>query len=393
MMTTLRDGLPAEAGFSVEGLDTVDRLITQALDRVFTAAVVLIARQGTVAFHRAYGYLDPEARRRPTPDDALFDLASLTKLFTATAFMRLMEAGAASLSTPVADIVPEFAGRRPIVPTLDPLTHGMQPVPREYAGQSVEAGEVTCSHLLTHTSGLPGWAPLYQEPGLQEAMQSVFQSPFARPPGAEVIYSDLGLILLGEAVSRLYGGPLDAALADLVFAPLELRDMGYNPPPEWAARIPPTELCPWRGRRVHGEVHDENAARLDGISGHAGLFATAQAVATLGQCYLNGGDYGGARLLSPELVSRMTQEQVRSDTTRRGLGWLLQSAHTASAGRRLGQRAFGHTGFTGTSVWADPDLGLLVVALTNRVYYGRDARAITTFRSRLHDGVVEALRA
>ena len=400
-MTTLRCGSPAGAGFSAEGLTAVERLIREALGRVFPAAVVLVARGGIVAFHEAYGYLDPETRQRPTPRDAIFDLASLTKLFTATAFMRLVEAGhpepveecgLISLSIPVTQVLPQFAGQRPIAPTQHPLTHLIQPPSPEYAGRMIEAGQVTFRHLLTHTSGLPAWAPLYRAPDSDTALRAVLRSPFACPAGRQLIYSDLGFILLGEALARLWGRPLDVSLADLMFAPLGLRDVGYNPPSEWLARIPPTELCEWRGRRVHGQVHDENAARLGGVAGHAGLFGTAWAVAVLGQCYLNGGEYSSVRLLSPETVAHMTREQVRSDTTRRGLGWLLQSPHISSAGRLLGERAFGHTGFTGTSIWADPELELLVVALTNRVYYGRDATAITAFRSRLHDAVVEASR-
>jgi CubicO group peptidase (beta-lactamase class C family) len=220
----------------------------------------------------------------------------------------------------------------------------------------------------------------------------VFHSHFAYPLGVELTYSDLGYILLGEALARLSGRSLDLALSDLVLAPLGLAFVGFNPPLNCLARIPPTGLCAWRGRRLHGHVHDENAAKLGGVAGHAGLSGTAWSVSVLGQCYLNGGEYGGVRLMSPALVTQMTREQVRSHGTRRGLGWLLQSQHTSSAGRFLGSRAFGHTGFTGSSIWADPDLELLAVALTNRVYYGRDATAIASFRSHLHDTIVEAAK-
>lgn len=391
-MSTLRCGSPDDVAFSAVGLAAIDKLIIDSLGHAFPTAVVLVARRGVVAFHQAYGYLDPGTERRPTPADAVFDLASLTKLFTATAFMRLVGAGRVTLSAPVADVVPAFTGQRSIGPTEHPTTHRIEAPPPEYAGRRIDATEVTFRHLLTHTSGLPAWTPLYREPGPDAGLEAVIDSPFAYPPGAELVYSDLGFILLGEAVARLRGRPLDLALADLVLDPMDLMDVGYNPPLEWLARIPPTEHCEWRGYRLRGQVHDENAARLRGVAGHAGLFGTAWAVATLGHCYLNGGECGGVPFLSPELVAQMTREQVRSPTTRRGLGWLLQSRRTSSAGRLLGDSAFGHTGFTGTSVWVDPELELVVVSLTNRVYYGRDPAPIASFRSQLHDTVVQALK-
>ena len=200
-------------------------------------------------------------------------------------------------------------------------------------------------------------------------------------------------ILLGEVSARLAGMPLDLFLRRAVLEPLGLSRTTYNPLARGIAPdgIVPTEVCAWRGRRCRGEVHDENAAGLGGVAGHAGLFSTAREVAVLGQLYLNGGEYGGARILSAETVAEMSREQVNVEDNPRGLGWMLRSREGSSAGRWFGPRSYGHTGFTGTSLWVDPDRELVVVLLANRVYDGRNPEPITDFRPRLHEAVVGAL--
>lgn len=371
----------------------------EGLARVFPAAALLVIHRGTVALHCAYGYLDPETRRRPTQLDSLFDLASLTKLFTVTAFMRLVEAGGVALDAPVVSVIPEFGGVRPIGPAEDPLTKEPLPPNPAHRGQVVDADRITFRHLLTHTSGLAAWRAVYAVASVGEDLSiegrqrrgiaAVCGYDFAYPTGARVVYSDLGLILLGEAVARLAGSRLDQAIQGLVLDPLGLRDPTFNPSPELHERIAPTEVCPWRGRRLRGEVHDENAAGMGGVAGHAGLFGTARDVAALGQCYLDGGTYADTRLLAPETVAQMTREQAVDGNTRRGLGWMLRSPVGASCGAHFSPDAYGHTGFTGTSLWVDPRGQLVVVLLTNRVYHGRDPEGIQRFRPRLHDAVVE----
>jgi CubicO group peptidase (beta-lactamase class C family) len=384
------------------------------LDAVFPAAVLLVAKRGGVVFHRAYGRIrvDPEPCQRPMQTDSLFDLASVTKLFTATAFMTLVEAGHVALDTPVADVLTEFNGVRPISETEDPLAKTVVQADPEFAGQEIQARQVTFWHLLTHTSGLAAWRSLYRENGdevgkvplphkvsAEKRMRRVAAIHglygFAYPPGARVVYSDLGVILLGEAVARLAGTSLDAYVRQAVLEPLGLTQTTYNPLANGvpSGRIAPTELCAWRQRRCVGEVHDENAASLGGVAGHAGLFSTAWEVAVLGQMYLNGGSYGDVRVLSPETVTEMTRVQVNLEDNPRGLGWLQRSEAWSTSGRLFGPHSYGHTGFTGTSLWVDPDRELVVVLLTNRVYYGRDPDGIVNFRPRLHDAVVEALEA
>lgn len=401
---------PDEAGFDLTRLAEADHVMQDGVDRVFPAAVLLVARQGGVALHHAYGYLDPETHQRPTQTDSVFDLASLTKLFTATAFMTLVEAGRVALSTPVADVLPEFGGVRPIVPTEDPQTKDILPVDPAFVGQLVDARQVTFWHLLTHTSGLAAWRSLFRANGQEDQVPLPHQVPpdkrarriasiygqygFAYPPGQRIVYSDLGLILLGEAIARLTGRALADSVHQIVLEPLDLVHTHYNPLAQSISpeRVAPTEFCLWRQRRCTGEVHDENAASLGGVAGHAGLFSIAWEVAALGQMFLNGGAYSPVRLLSPDTVADMTRVQVDLEDNPRGLGWSQRSRNGSSSGQWFGPRSYGHTGFTGTSLWVDPDRALLVALLTNRVYYGRDPAGISDLRPRLHDAVVEAIR-
>ena len=407
----LRAVSPHEAGFDAAALDHVDTVMRRGLDDVFPAAALLVARYGQIVFHRAYGYLDPETRRLPTQTETLFDLASLTKLFTTTAFLTLVEQGRASLDTPVAKVLPEFGGVRAIGPTEDPLNKTSVPTDPAFSGQYVDTRQVTFKHLLTQTSGLAAWRSLYRENGVEvtavplphrvtaekrrRRVAAIHESyGFAYPPGQRLVYSDLGSILLGESVAFLANESLDATVRNAILEPLGLTRTTYNPLANGflVDQIVPTEFCAWRQRRCVGEVHDENAASLGGVAGHAGLFSPAWDVAVLGQTYLNMGTYGGARVLNAETVAEATRVHVNFNDSPRGLGWLQRSQTGSSSGRFFGSRSYGHTGFTGTSLWIDPDRALLVSLLTNRVYHGRDSDGILRFRPRLHDAIAQAIR-
>jgi serine-type D-Ala-D-Ala carboxypeptidase len=388
----------------------LDAFIQQAIPLVCPAAVVLVYWRGETIFHRAYGFIDPDIRQLPATTQTIFDLASLTKLFTATAFMRLVEAGKTSLDLPVGEVIPEMRGERRIGPSEDPLLKVPLLPEARHAGKTIPLSEFTFRRILTHTAGLAAWRSIYQvsketgeiplphllPPALRsQRIAAVTNYDFYYPPGEHIVYSDLGFILLGEAVTRLSGMGLESFLDQALFQPMGLAHTGYNP---LAADIPahhiaPTEECAWRGRRLAGEVDDENAASLGGISGHAGLFSTAAEVALLGQLYLRQGMWKEERLLSSETVAAMTAEQVALDGLRRGLAWLLWTPQNCTCGQAFGTGSFGHTGFTGTSLWVDPQRDLLVVALTNRVYHGRDPAAIGRFRPRLHDLAVNAVQA
>ena len=426
-----------------------EAVVRDALGQVFPAAQVVVRRGGATLWSAAHGWLDPETQTRPATADTLFDLASVTKLFVVTAFMTLVEEGRAGLDQPVAAVLPEFAGARPIQAYDDPLKPGATVAVAWAAGGSpathVDAGRVTFRHLLTHTSGLPAWRPLYkaeshhvpgtsQVPGTSAAAarQAALTTYFSYPTGTRIIYSDLGLILLGMAIERLTGQSLDAAVAQRVTGPLGLTATRYlqisksangrnggprcqhigssaNANTQHAIRnIAPTEFCAWRGRRIIGEVHDENAAGLDGVAGHAGLFSTASELAAFGETFLANQQIGKSAnqstgetdyalrtthhaLLPPATLAEMTRVQAQDGATRRGIGFALWSPDPEASSNPFSERAFGHTGFTGTSLWMDPERDLTVAVCTNRVYYGRDAGGILAFRVALHRAIVEAL--
>jgi CubicO group peptidase (beta-lactamase class C family) len=356
---------------------------------VWPAAAVHIRCQGKVVYEQAAGWLDPEARSYPTQRNTYFDLASLTKLFTATAFLRLVAAGKVGLDAPVVQVLPEFGGPHPIQPYEDPLQPGAFIRVSEET-EPVEASAVTFRHLLTHSSGLPAWRPLYRQPA-NRIRQTVLSTFFAYPPGATVLYSDLGFILLGWAIEQLTDQRLDQALTQLVLTPLHLSSLSpqssvlitsFGPlPPSQTA---PTEYCPWRGRRMQGEVHDENAWAMGGIAGHAGLFGPASAVATLGQIWLDTLN-GLSPFLPQPLAREATSRQAEAGAVRRGLGWALWSPDPDSPSYPLSASAFGHTGFTGVSLYIDPERQLVIACLTNDVYCGREKRSISSFRLALHE--------
>ena len=386
--------------------EAVSQLVQASAGEVYPAAVILIARQGEVVYQRGFGEID--AGVGVTPRQTRFDLASLTKLFTLTALLRLVADGLVELDTPVGEVLPAFGGERPIGPAEDPIAKVPLPADPQYEGQRVRLETITLRHLLTHNSGLAAWRSVYAvgepqrpvpmphavPPALRrERMAAVYGYDFFYPTGQKILYSDLGFMLLGEAVARLGGAPLDHCIRRLVCVPLELWDSGYNPLKHGLdpAAIAPTEFCAWRERRCRGEVHDENAAGLGGVSGHAGMFSTVADLVRLGQVYLSGGRVNDEQWLPADLVAESVREQVALGGSRRGLGWVLQTEQDCACGSLFGRGSFGHTGFTGTSLWIDPDRKLLVAALTNRVYYGRDPDGILAFRPRVHDAVVQAL--
>ena len=384
----------------------VHTLMQQGLTSTFPSGVLLVQHRGEVLFSQAYGWVDPETRSIATHRSTLFDLASLTKVFTASAFMTLVARGSVTLETPIAAVFPEMRGRHPLLPPIDP--HSKKPLPPipAYVGREVDTREVTFRHLLTHTSGLAAWVDCCRPPSpppvplphqvpqdlRARRLGKVVHSPrFAFPPGETVHYSDVGFILLGEAVERLSRKPLPEYLREAVLHPLGMQSVTYNPLAHDVPReqIAPTENCPWRGRRLWGEVHDENAACLGGVAGHAGLFATAKDLARLGQSFLE----HSRGFLPADLAAEMVREHAYAGAERRGLGWKLQTAAESPVGSALNLQSFGHTGFTGTSLWVDPSRQLVVALLTNRVYFGRNGEPIARFRVRLHDTVATTIDA
>ena len=387
------------------------QLLKRHLPQTFPALSICVIHQGDVLLNQAWGWLDPKSRKPALTADTLFDLASVTKIIVETSFLILVEAGKIRLENRLVDVIPEFGAVSPrkISGGQDPNTREHLPANAKFRGQTVDATSVTFKHLLTHSSGLPPWRDVYalaspQPPAApsdgdkydsqrwQRALDAIVTFPFAAPVGDAVRYSDIGIMLLGEAVSRLHGSPLDKAVDELVIQPLKLDSLTYNPilndvPKE---RIVPTEMdSRWRQRRIWGEVHDENACGVGGIAGHAGLFAKASDVAAFGQAWLAG---DGRLNISAKLRQQAITQQAAGQF-RMGLGWMLRAFDDSSAGDLYSRQSYGHTGFTGTSLWIDPLQEIVAAVLTNRVYHGRQAEDIHAFRRAIHDLIVTGIRS
>lgn len=387
----------------------LDRLIEQHLPRTFPALSVCALHQGEAVLREARGFIDPESRRHKVTTESLFDLASVSKLIVEASFLVLVNAGKVSLDSPLVAVVPEF-GRinpRPIGSGQDPHTREFFAIEASFRGESVNPADVTFRHLLTHSSGLPPWRSVYllaaeEAPPLPKAghpyaaerwrrgLAAMVDFPFAGTVGDTVRYTDIGIMLLGEAVARLQGCRLDQAVNELILQPLDLETFTYNPLVNGIPRdsIVPTEYDDhWRFRRAWGEVHDENACGVGGIAGHAGLFATASDVARFGQAWLASDPQ---LALSSDLRASATRQQV-SGQYRLGLGWMLKAESDSSAGDCFSMDAYGHTGFTGASLWIDPARQLVCAVLTNRVYQGRNPDGIHAFRRAFHDIIAQAV--
>ncbi len=390
----------------------INAIVADNLADVFPAASLSVVKNGVMVVNTAWGFIVPETQNFPTQPDSLFDVASITKVFTFTTFLSLLSEHGLSLDSPLVDVVPEFgsSGLRPIDGGQDPHTKEYLPTPPELDGQGVDPAQVTFRHLITHTSGLSPWRAVYQAAGpaplspeqvdpvsrqerWAKALHALCNYAFVDHPGGRVRYSDLGLMLLGEATSRLNGTPgeLDKAIAARVLNPLNLQSGIYNP--LQAGRnlntiVPTEEDAIWRKRRAWGEVHDENACGVGGVAGHAGIFATARDIAALGQAWL---DDDSRLAIAPHILAQARQEQARNGF-RFGLGWMLRAESDSSSSNEFSVSSYGHTGFTGTSLWIDPEQHLVVACLTNRVYPGREKAGIHEFRQALHAALARALR-
>ncbi len=350
-------------------IDALLELLKSGVGKIFTAAGSAIFFDKELVFHEVVGKPEPRNLKDVDADtNSLFDLASITKIFTSTALLRVFYSNGISIDIPVSSILPEFL--------------------KNAEGEEREIRrKVTFRHLLTHSSGLPSWVPYYKKYRGEEIRAAVLSEKLVYIPGEKVLYSDLGFMILGWALERIAGGSLDVIMNKEVFTPFKLENTGFGP--FKCGRSVATEYCVWRKRRICGEVHDENAYALGGIAGHAGLFSTVLDVAKLGVTWLRSlmglDSLGVPRKIVQEAVSL----QVKFQNSRRGIGWALWSP--SSPARALGRRTFGHTGFTGTSLYIDPDSKLVISLLTNRVYFGRDPAPILLFRVKFHKLVKELI--
>ena len=333
-------------------------------DGAYPAAVAEVGNLQGAAWRRAFGRLDTDPDSPVTTDNTIFDLASLTKVIaTTTLAMRLVEEVRISLGDPVKRWLPEWRGKD-----------------REH---------VTLRALLTHSSGLTAWLPFYRDyDGRQEFQHAICSLPLEYEPGTQSVYSDLGFMLLGFVLEDASGLPIGAQtskfLAHVTQAPLL-----FSPPLAMRPSIAPTEVDPWRGRRLLGEVHDENGWALGGEAGHTGLFGTAQAVGDFARAMLGALKGRDGRIATSPTV-RIFVTRVAGLPGSRALGWDTMLP-TSSCGTKLSPAAFGHTGFTGTSLWIDPERAVYVVLLTNRVNPTRENNKIQKIRPAFHDAVIDAI--
>jgi beta-N-acetylhexosaminidase len=363
----LRVAPPEEAGFRPGGMDEVDHVLDEFVEQgAFPGGVVAVGHRGALVHLHPFGHLGYDQDSPAVAKDTIYDLASLTKVVaTTTMAMILVDEGRLDLDEKVQDFLPLFHG------------------------EGKEA--VTVRHLLTHSSGVDWWAPLYEEVRGPEAyLERIQAMDLVYEPGTDYKYSDLGIILLGEILARVAGQPLEEFVRERVFEPLGMNDTLYRPGKDRLPRIAPTEYDAWRGRMVRGEVHDENAFALGGIAPHAGLFSTAGDLARFVQMLLNGGVLEHHRIVSRSTVELFTRKAGDGESTR-ALGWDTKSPEKSTAGSYFSPRSFGHTGFTGTSIWVDPDRELFLILLTNRVHPTRDNQLIREARPAVADAVVNAL--
>ena len=362
---TLTRAKPPAVGMSNALVPRLDSVIRAGIaDHATPGATIAVVRRGKILLLKGYGRTDWAPSAPAATDSTMYDMASLTKVVaTTTAAMMLEEEGKLNIDRTVASYLPEYD------------------VPDKRA--------ITVRMLLTHASGIRSNHPLWKEAkGREQYFAGMVKWPLVREPGSAVEYTDWNMVLMQFIIERLTGQTLDQFVQARVFGPLGMRDTQYNPPETLKPRIAPTETEDFRGGQVWGVVHDETAWVLGGVSGNAGLFSSARDLAVFMQMLLNGGSYGGTQLIKPSTVARWTARQ-RPDASR-ALGWDTPSPQS-SAGRFFSLRSFGHTGFTGTSIWADPERELFVVLLTNRVNPTRDNQKIGPLRRAVADIVQQSV--
>ena len=365
------DGLPAKApssvGMSAARLANIDRVVERGISAGgYPGAAVVVGRKGAAVWEKGFGRLGwTSDAGSVVPERTIYDLASLTKVVgTTTAVMILFDEGKLRLDDQVVKYIPEFTG----------------------GGKET----ITIRQLLEHRSGLPAGRDLWRIAHTpEEARAAVIATNLFAMPGQYYEYSDLGADMLGFVVEAVSGETLDKFLDERVFTPLGMSDTHFRPDGSLRGRIAPTELTPPRGYPLRGEVHDENAYALGGVAGHAGLFSTASDLSIFAQMLLNRGSYNGTRIVADSTVDLFTKRAAGT----RALGWDTCAGH-GSCGSYLSSSAYGHTGFTGTSLWIDPEREMFVVLLTNRVHAARarrPAKVISDVRADLADAAALAV--
>lgn len=377
LSSVLHKGSAKGAGLIKEPLERIDGIMGTAVENGTAPGIVAFAaKSGHIVKHEAYGhsalYTDDQGTQMDNPiemkEDTIFDVASISKIFTTTAAMILYEDGLFHLDDPVALHLPEFAA------------NGKE--------------QVTIRQLMTHTSGFTSWVPLYeQKGGRDERIEYALNYPLANLPGENYTYSDLNLITLGALIEKFSGMRLDEFIRQELTRPLGMKDTMYNPPASLKERIAATEYQPAIGRGlVWGEVHDENAWSLDGVAGHAGVFSTALDLGKLAHMFLNDGKYGGQRILEKETVRMLETNQIPEfPGNDHGLGWELNQGWYMDA--LSDSESFGHTGYTGTSIVINRDNHTTAILLTNRVHPSRTTVSTNFIRRDFARAVADSIPA
>ncbi len=366
-----RDVYPMELTREIQDdfLQPAYRVLEQAIqDSIFPGAQVAVVHDGRLIASRGFGRQTYDPRSPRVTPQTIYDLASITKVAATTIVaMQLWEKKLIRLDIPVKSYLPRFQG----------------------GGKD----SVTLRHLLTHSAGMHWWVPLWKvAKNKQEALEYIYNLPLDYAPGDSMIYSDLGMILVGEVLRVVTGKPIDQLARELIYRPMGMTHTMFNPPQSLLPRIAPTEIGGSMNRGlIHGTVHDENTYFLGGVSSHAGLFSTAEDLAKLAQMLLNGGIYRHHRFFSPETVRYWTMRQNLPPGSARALGWDTPSDRNSSAGDYFSKGSFGHLGFTGTSMWVDPNRKIAVILLTNRVHPTRERGGIYPVRRNFHNAAMKAL--
>ena len=356
---------PSAVGMSDALGTTLDSIMAVALsEHAAPGATLAVGRYGRLVHLKAYGRLDTAIASSPVDVNTIFDMASLTKVVaTTTAAMMLEEQGQLDLDRTVASYLPEF--------------------------NAPDKAAITMRMVMTHRGGLEAFAALYKTfKGREQYLQQINLRPLKSVPGTETVYSDWDMILTQLVIEKITGMPLDKFVDEKIFRPLGMTSTMYTPDASLKPRIAPTEIDTARGGLVWGKVHDENADAMGGVAGHAGLFSTAPDLSIFGSMLLNGGEYNGVRIVKPATIARWTAPQGRGSS--RAFGWDTPSQNS-SAGHYFSPRSFGHTGFTGTSIWIDPTRDLFVILLTNRVDPTRNTTRVFALRRDIADAVQQSI--
>ena len=347
--------------------NAVDKVINKAVeDKSFPGAVVLVWKDGKTIYEKAFGNYTYDSSSPKIKTNTLFDLASLTKVVaTTTAAMICYDRDLFSLDDKVTKYIPEFGVN--------------------------EKDNITIKNLLIHNSGLPAWKKFYgRDLKYDDVINEIYSSELEYKTGEKTVYSDLGIITLGKIIEKVSGKTLDVFCKDEIFIPLKMNETFYNPDDSLKKLCAPTETDNyWRMKTLQGEVHDETSAMLNGVAGHAGLFSTADDLAKLMSVLLNKGKINQKIFIQQSTIELFTK-RVSNESTR-AIGWDTKSDSGSSAGKYFSKNSFGHTGYTGTSIWADPDRNLFVVFLTNRVYPTRENTKIQKVRPQLHNAVIKSI--